>query len=227
MKKLSYIYCTTNIVNGKTYVGKRVCDDPENDKYLGSGVILCGRNSWKNKGAFSKYGIENFKKEILIQGMYSTEELNSLEKFYIAEYKKIGKAEYNLSKGGDGFSAGNNYALNRKTYKLSENTKEKISKAHLGKKFSEKHKDNLKKNHRKTTSKEGCENMRKAWTEEKRKKQAALYQKSIICIETGKIFSGVKKAAKELNLPISSLSHHLHGYGKKDFDGLHFKFKEL
>lgn len=48
------IYKTTNLVNEKFYVGKDIKNNPN---YLGSGLIL--------KNAINKYGIENFKKEIL------------------------------------------------------------------------------------------------------------------------------------------------------------------
>ena len=48
------IYKTTNLVNGKTYVGQ---DSKNNKKYLGSGKIL--------KSAIKKYGRSSFKKEII------------------------------------------------------------------------------------------------------------------------------------------------------------------
>ncbi len=63
------IYKTTNLVNGKFYVGKSKYNDPE---YLGSGIIL--------KKAILKYGIENFNKEILEQ-CNSDAELNEREKY--------------------------------------------------------------------------------------------------------------------------------------------------
>jgi hypothetical protein len=43
-----YIYKTTNLINGKIYIGKRSHKNPEKDKYLGSGNVL--------KQAISKYG---------------------------------------------------------------------------------------------------------------------------------------------------------------------------
>ena len=55
-----YIYEIINKINGKTYIGQRLCPknkSPETDKYMGSGVYL--RNAKK------KYGIENFSKKII------------------------------------------------------------------------------------------------------------------------------------------------------------------
>jgi len=48
------IYKTTNIINGKIYVGK---DESNNPAYLGSGYAL--------KPAIKKYGKENFRKRSL------------------------------------------------------------------------------------------------------------------------------------------------------------------
>jgi hypothetical protein len=49
-----YIYKTTNLINGKIYIGKRSHENPEKDRYLGSGRVLIQ--------AIKKYGRENFKK---------------------------------------------------------------------------------------------------------------------------------------------------------------------
>lgn len=35
-----YIYKTTNLINGKIYIGKRSHENPEKDKYMGSGTLL-------------------------------------------------------------------------------------------------------------------------------------------------------------------------------------------
>ena len=70
-----YVYETTNLINGKKYIGKRSCKCPiEEDKYIGSGTIL--------KVAIKKYGKENFKKEIL-QICENEEMAFEWEKFYI------------------------------------------------------------------------------------------------------------------------------------------------
>lgn len=85
------IYKTTNLINGKIYVGKDKKDDP---KYLGSGVIF--------KRALKKYGIINFNKSV-IEECYTLLELNARETYWIKTLnstdRKIG---YNIAIGGNG-----------------------------------------------------------------------------------------------------------------------------
>lgn len=106
-----YIYEITYNVDGRTYIGKRACPldkTPETDiKYMGSGKHI--------KIAEKKYGIKNFSKRI-IECCYDENEINRLERYYIAYYQSIGKAEFNIAEGGEG---GNNYK-----YKTKEEMKE-------------------------------------------------------------------------------------------------------
>ena len=57
-KSYGVIYKTTNLLNGKLYIGQTVyIQNVINGKYKGSGTIL-----WN---AINKHGIENFKTEII------------------------------------------------------------------------------------------------------------------------------------------------------------------
>lgn len=113
-----YIYLIVNNVNGKTYVGQRKSSKEwYEDKYMGSGKHL--------KAAQAKYGKENFEK-FLIQYCYSKEETDKAEKFWIAEYRRRGKAEYNIADGGQGGSP-------NKGRHFSDEWKRKISEAKKGK----------------------------------------------------------------------------------------------
>lgn len=96
-----YIYLTTNNINGHNYIGQKTLyegETPETDGYLGSGKILL-------EYAFEKYGKENFSKEIL-EICKTRKKANALEKKYITLYRSMGKAEYNISEGGNGGNLG-------------------------------------------------------------------------------------------------------------------------
>lgn len=89
-KKYRYLYKITNLVNNKIYVGIHSTNNLE-DGYMGSGKAL--------HFAKIKYGIENFKKEI-ISFHDSVESLNEAEaKIVNKEFVKR-KDTYNLYIGG-------------------------------------------------------------------------------------------------------------------------------
>ena len=90
-----YVYIITNTANGKQYVGDRTCSvDPYLDKYMGSGIAI--------KKAIRKYGIEQFKKEILEIVDTKNTAFDAQEK-YIIKYDTLSPHGYNISpKGGYG-----------------------------------------------------------------------------------------------------------------------------
>ena len=142
-----YIYRITNIVNGKTYIGQHKYKEL-NDDYMGSGKLL-----YKAK---KKYGIENFKKEILVFNVVKKEHADLLEKTFIAsERKKVGKKNcYNITDGGSGGSGPISEETKRKMSEsgkgkhLSEETKKKMSEAKKGKTFSKEHKKKMSEAHK-------------------------------------------------------------------------------
>lgn len=97
------IYKTTNLVNGKIYIGMHQTTNI-NDSYMGSGVAI--------EKAFKKYGLSSFKKEILY--IFDTfEEMAQKEREIVnTEFVKR-KDTYNLMVGGyGGFSYINSNGLN-------------------------------------------------------------------------------------------------------------------
>lgn len=97
---MAYIYCITNLINNKQYIGKTTysvtkrfqehCRDSQRER--------CEKRPLYD--AMNKYGIENFIVEELLQ--CDELELNSYEILFIEKYNTYGKFGYNVTKGGDG-----------------------------------------------------------------------------------------------------------------------------
>lgn len=114
-----YIYKTTNLINGKIYIGLSTKLVEESESYYGSGNSILI--------AIKKYGKENFKKEILERDIEDRDYLCELEIFYIAKYNSAKRGiGYNLTHGGDG-------ALG---LEFTQERRDKISNALTGKKLS-------------------------------------------------------------------------------------------
>lgn len=107
------IYRIINKINGKTYIGQHKYKKL-NDNYMGSGVLITK--------AKKKYGIENFKKEILEFDIPNVDLANDWEQMYILFERVKGKAEYNIANGGNG----------NKGFHHSEETRIKMSEANEG-----------------------------------------------------------------------------------------------
>lgn len=90
--KYYILYQTTNLVNGKIYIGKHETDNLD-DGYMGSGYLL--------KKAIKKYGIENFTFRVLIF-LHNREELNLLEESVVTQEFCARKDTYNINTGGNG-----------------------------------------------------------------------------------------------------------------------------
>jgi hypothetical protein len=110
------VYKTTNLINGKYYIGKHSTENI-NDNYLGSGIALLK--------AISKYGRDKFVKQILFQ---YTDEAAA----YATEHKLIIEADmvndpqsYNLCYGGLGFWQGSTHTIETRK-KISEGNKGKV-----------------------------------------------------------------------------------------------------
>ena len=125
MKELFYtVYKTTNIVNGKYYIGKHQTTNL-NDDYIGSGIAL--------QQAIVKYGIENFVKEILF--VYNNKiDMEEKEKELVNEELINDSDCYNIATGGQGGNLGE--TVNQKIGKT-------MSKILKGKKKSNAHKKSI------------------------------------------------------------------------------------
>ena len=133
----SGIYCITNTINNKRYVGKSESN------------VLMRLNHHKKlvktnkhlKDAILKYGIENFKFEVL--ELCSKEECCDRERYWIEYYDSMNSG-YNFTTGGEGKSG---WHLSQEARDLiskswehrvvSDETRKKMSIANKGKKWSE------------------------------------------------------------------------------------------
>ena len=107
------VYKITNKVNGKSYIGQTI-QEPKRRLRLHYYSKSCrALNS-----AINKYGRENFVFTIVSRAD-NLEQLNHREAYYIKIYKTLFPNGYNLRSGGD-------------NSRLSEETKNKISKANKG-----------------------------------------------------------------------------------------------
>ena len=122
MEKIGYVYLTTNLVNGKQYVGQHLHDGFD-VKYKGSGHYI--------KKAFDKYGWDNFDCKVICWCSTQTQ-LDEAEDNYIKLLGTMYPNGYNLKGGG---SHGKTHKETRK--KLSEANKGKHQTKETKQKISE------------------------------------------------------------------------------------------
>lgn len=88
-----YIYKITDLTNGDTYVGQHKHRKEESIKYyMGSGRLI--RKSIKEKG------VKNFRKDIILRGLFTSEEIDRFERCAIFWSVLNGEANLNITKGG-------------------------------------------------------------------------------------------------------------------------------
>ena len=104
--RYGYVYETTNLVNGKKYIGRR--KGPFDPSYKGSGIAL--------RAALKKYGPEAFSVELLYEASDNAD-LNVAETAYITERNAVlSETYYNIAVGGNAWGS-----------PKSEETREKIA----------------------------------------------------------------------------------------------------
>jgi len=137
-KKFNFVYVTTNLINGKQYIGDHSTNKID-DGYLGS-----GRPYFQN--ALNEYGKKNFKREILKHFETKEKAFNAQEK-YIKKFNTLAPNGYNISpKGGHKFKGsmseetklkiGEKNKIKLKGKKRSEESKQKQSNTLKGHKIS-------------------------------------------------------------------------------------------
>ena len=118
------IYQITNTVNGKIYIGKTIKTIEE--RFQGHiSHSRCQSQTYLHN-AIRKYGKEAFTITELESGFNSEDDLNEAEIRYISELSP----HYNMTEGGEGTSG----------FKLSSETRKKLSESRKGKSKSEEHK---------------------------------------------------------------------------------------
>jgi group I intron endonuclease len=130
MKDRTYvIYKFTNKLNGKSYIG--VTNRGFNVR-LQEHILASSNPKFKFHQALKKYDIGNFDYQILVDCISTKDEANELEVYYVALFDSY-KNGYNMTQGGG----------NRGQFKHTDESKAKMSKAHLGKKLNELQKENI------------------------------------------------------------------------------------
>ena len=133
---MGYIYLITNTITGKQYVGQTLCKNIESrwnqhkscsEKTLGRYIL----------SAYKKYGIENFKFQIIC--ICFDEDCNKFEEEYIKKFNTLVPNGYNLRAGGLN-SKQHPETIEKRVEKMkgraftimTDEIKKKISESHLG-----------------------------------------------------------------------------------------------
>lgn len=218
--------------SGKVYIG---ITSRELNKRWKSGA---GYKEQAFYNAILKYGWDNIKHDVLAENL-TLEEANQMEIDLIRRFRSNNKRYgYNVASGGEG-SPG---------FKQSDAAKEKISKAHKGERKSEEHKEKLRlanigKHHTEETRRKLSEshkgrklnknqlealaryNHRKINSAETRAKISAnsKNKKKVVCVETGQVFDTVKDASAWLRMSPNAVSNAVCGYAERA-GGYHWKY---
>ncbi len=236
---VGYVYIHTNQVNGKKYVGQTTM---EPKKRWGSGKL------YKSyfRSAILKYGWDNFTHEILekIENLSKDKlikDLNTLEENYIKELNTLAPNGYNLKLGGN-------------NSEMSKMTRDKMSKSHTGKKFTDEHKKNMSISAIGTTKRPRTEeekrvasefmtnrNLGNKHSEETKQKISErlkgrkmpkktmdvlrnINSKEIICVETGERYKSITECSSKVDATYNAIRWNLAGRTNKTVSGLSFKY---
>ena len=171
------IYLWTNLINGKHYVGQTVNFYQRIQRYK-KGLI----NSYM-KEDIDKYGMENFKVEILerIEDISNEDFLTEREQYWMDYYQS-----YDLEKGYNIFDVAGNVCY----LKRSDTIKERFCGEGNGM-YGKHHSDETK---------------RKIAESKIGKTHAPTHFKRVRCVETGKIYNSQSEAAQEYGITPAAIS---------------------
>lgn len=162
--------------------------------------------------AIKKYGWENFKHEILYDGL-TQDEACKMEIELIEKYEANNKTNgYNCYVGGDVGPLG---------YSASEETRKKLSKARKGKTFSEEHKRKISESRKGIYVGEKAPAYGTTHTKETRMKTS----KPVVCVETGMFYYGTREAERQTGISHNGISQACKENGaQKTAGGYHWRY---
>ena len=237
---MGLIYKATNIINGKSYIGltTRTLEERKAEHYYSA---INQKDNFPFHKAIAKYGIQNFKWEIIEDNIFDKDILAEKEKYWIKQYNTFSQYGYNATPGGQ-------TGIEIQIWK--QNNPELAKQA--AKEGYAKMKEKLKNNpeieiKRKQNAEKGIRKYVKEHEEEWRqhsyqnylnhKKQVDLLfqeihkqqSKKVICIETGVIYPSASEASRQTGISQGNISSVCRGERKsagKDAQGnkLHWKF---
>lgn len=214
MDKQCGIYVIQNLINNKCYVGQAQdivarwkCEKwalnqekPAWNKHL--------QRSWK------KYGEDNFKFDVI--EICNVDELNDREIYWISYFDSYHNG-YNQTLGGDGCRG----------HVVSQETRDKIRKAAIGRYVSDETKAKLSVIHTgaiftdERRAKIGEANRKRVYTDEQKKKNqlSQKTRKSVFCIEFNMTFDSLREAGRFVGIAY----HHIKACceGKQSYAGKH------
>ena len=181
MNKQYIVYCHINKINNKKYIG--ITKNIKNRwRANGAGYYNYKKDSQHQSyfyNAIQKYGWDNFQHIILLKNL-TFEEACQYQKKYIKDLNlQDEKYGYNMTSGGEG-------TPNRI---VTDETKEKLSQANLGKKLSVQTKEKISQSLQD-----------RYFTEQHKKKLQENHHKNkqVLCIETNIIYPSCQEAARQL-----------------------------
>lgn len=121
-ERICGIYCITNTLNGKQYVGQSVDIYERWHGHMSSAISKDDDHTYIHR-AMKKYGRENFKLEILEE--CSPEELNERQIYYISKLGTYGNG-YNISPGGENGVWNEQYLEEYRNIRIKNGTVEEL-----------------------------------------------------------------------------------------------------